>query len=114
MVCIEKRSRSPGEVHVTHTSYRDIAYEVFGPVARISHNRPDRRNAEGTVLLDELDQALSHAAGDPEIRVIIVGGKGDHFSVLHLPGGRERPFGKHQRRRAHHERRPARDPHARA
>jgi enoyl-CoA hydratase len=66
----------------TH-EYTDIAYELIGPVARISHNRPDRRNAEGTRLLDELDHALGQAAADPEIRVIIVGGKGDHFSAGH-------------------------------
>ncbi len=65
------------------TEYTDIAYEVIGPVARISHNRPDRRNAEGTKLLDELDHALGQAGADPDIRVVIVGGKGDHFSAGH-------------------------------
>ena len=64
-------------------AYSDIAYEVIGAVARISHNRPDRRNAEGTLLLDELDHALSRAAADDDIRVVIVGGKGDHFSAGH-------------------------------
>ena len=64
-------------------AYSDIAYEVIGPVARISHNRPDKRNAEGTLLLDELDDALSRAGADDEIRVVIVGGKGDHFSAGH-------------------------------
>ena len=68
---------------MTETDYRDISYEVLGKVARICHNRPERRNAEGTVLLDELDDALKRAGRDPEIRVVIIGGKGDHFSAGH-------------------------------
>jgi enoyl-CoA hydratase len=68
---------------VNDIEYSQIAYEVFGPVARISHNRPERRNAEGTTLLDELDEALSRAEADDAIRVVIVGAKGDHFSAGH-------------------------------
>lgn len=64
-------------------AYSDIAYEVIGRVARISHNRPERRNAEGTLLLEELSDALSRAAADDSIRTVIVGGKGDHFSAGH-------------------------------
>ena len=63
--------------------YTDISVEVIGPVARIYHNRPDRRNAEGTALLDQLDDALGKANRDPEIRVVIIGGTGDHFSAGH-------------------------------
>lgn len=40
-------------------AYRDIRYEVIGPVARICHARPNARNAEGTPLRDEQDEALS-------------------------------------------------------
>lgn len=65
------------------TDYSDIRYEVLGPIARISHNRPDRRNAEGTRLLDELDEALKRAGADDDIRVVIIGGIGDHFSAGH-------------------------------
>jgi enoyl-CoA hydratase len=61
----------------------DITYEVLGPVARICHNRPERRNAEGTRLLDELAAALVTAERDPAIRVVIIGGTGDHFSAGH-------------------------------
>jgi enoyl-CoA hydratase len=63
--------------------YSDITYEALGPVARICHNRPDRRNAEGTVLLDEMNDALTRAGSDPEIRVVIIGAQGDHFSAGH-------------------------------
>ena len=63
--------------------YVNIAYETLGRVVRISHDRPARRNAENAELLDEFDDALSRALADPEIRVIIFGGKGDHFSAGH-------------------------------
>lgn len=60
-----------------------ILEERFGPVLRLSHNRPDARNAENEPLLHELDAALSRAAVDDEVRVVILGGTGDHFSAGH-------------------------------
>lgn len=60
-----------------------IAYEKSGAVVEISHNRPANRNAESQHLLDEMDRALSLAGKDHEIKVIIIGGKGDHFSAGH-------------------------------
>ncbi len=64
-------------------SYEDITYEVLGPIARISHNRPQARNAESMRLLQELDDALRRATADPEIRAVILAGTGDHFSAGH-------------------------------
>ncbi|MBX3509572.1 MAG: enoyl-CoA hydratase [Hyphomonadaceae bacterium] len=63
--------------------YATLAVEQFGAVRRISHNRPEARNAESKELLDELDHAFSAAAADDDVRVIILGGKGDHFSAGH-------------------------------
>jgi enoyl-CoA hydratase len=63
--------------------YRDIEYEDLGGVARIWHNRPQARNAESQCLLDEIDSAMRCAAEDPSIRVVILGGRGDHFSAGH-------------------------------
>ncbi len=60
-----------------------IAYEVDGAVARLSHNRPEMRNAESQGLLDELDVAVRRASADPAIRVIVIAGKGEHFSAGH-------------------------------
>ena len=64
-------------------NYTDVRYEVIGPVARIFHNRPDRGNAENTLLLDELDAALKEAGADDRVRVVIIGGIGKHFSAGH-------------------------------
>jgi len=64
-------------------SFDMISYEQIGAVARVSQNRPEKRNAQNAQLLDELDAALEQAAGDDSVRVIILGGKGPHFSAGH-------------------------------
>lgn len=64
-------------------SYEQIIYEEMGPVLRIWHNRPERRNAETEQLLAELDDALARAAKDDKVRVLIMAGKGDHFCAGH-------------------------------
>lgn len=64
-------------------SYEQIAYSVDDGIARLSHNRPDARNAESQKLLTELDDALGRAIGDAGVRVLIFDGKGDHFSAGH-------------------------------
>ncbi|HEY9281022.1 MAG TPA: enoyl-CoA hydratase [Eoetvoesiella sp.] len=64
-------------------SYQNIIYEVTGPIGRISHNRPAARNAESHGLLEELDDALKTAVNDESVKVIIIDGKGDHFSAGH-------------------------------
>lgn len=63
--------------------YQDIAYEDRGAIVRIWHNRPHLRNAESKRLLEELDHAVDRAATDPNVRVVILAGKGDHFSAGH-------------------------------
>jgi enoyl-CoA hydratase len=63
--------------------YANIRVERIGPVARILHDRPAARNAESQALLDELDHALDKAQRDPGVRVVVIGGVGDHFSAGH-------------------------------
>ena len=63
--------------------YREILWEQFGPVLRVSHNRPHKRNAETESLLAELDDALARAARDDSVRVLVLGATGDHFSAGH-------------------------------
>lgn len=54
-----------------------------GPVAFIRHNRPAVRNAESSGLLAELETAVSWAERDDLVRVVVIGGVGDHFSAGH-------------------------------
>jgi len=64
-------------------AYTQIEYVVQGAIARINHNRPESRNAESQTLLDEMDAALTEAVADDNVRVIIIGGNGPHFSAGH-------------------------------
>lgn len=63
--------------------FTEIEYTVAGSVARISHARPEARNAESQCLLDELDAALEAATADAAVRVIVLDAKGNHFSAGH-------------------------------
>jgi enoyl-CoA hydratase len=68
-----------------------IEYTVQGAIARIAHNRPEMRNAESAVLLDEMDAALAEAVKDEAVRVIVIAGNGPHFSAGHdLKEGQEK------------------------
>jgi enoyl-CoA hydratase len=63
--------------------FTQLLLEKIDRVGRITLNRPRYRNAQSTILLKELDRAFEQAAEDDEIRVIILGGAGDHFSAGH-------------------------------
>jgi enoyl-CoA hydratase/carnithine racemase len=61
--------------------YGDILYERRGPAARITLNRPDRRNPLGPSTVGELLHALQTAKDDPEVRVVVITGAGKVFSA---------------------------------
>jgi enoyl-CoA hydratase len=63
--------------------YQFIIYEDRGAVVRLWHNRPDVGNAESPELLDELDDAVRRAEADPKVNVVVLAGKGKHFSAGH-------------------------------
>jgi enoyl-CoA hydratase len=63
--------------------YQTILVERRGPVELVTMNRPEVRNAQNTQLLTELGDALQAADADPDVRVIVVGGAGPHFSAGH-------------------------------
>lgn len=62
-------------------TYQTILYDKDGAVAEIRFNRPDRLNAVTQLLYDELDQALSRADQDPDVRVVVLTGQGRAFCV---------------------------------
>ena len=62
-------------------SYSEIVYEVRGPVARITLNRPEKRNPLGPTTIGELLHALDRAHQDGEVRVIVLTGAGKVFSA---------------------------------
>ena len=57
--------------------YTDIVYETAEGIAKITINRPERRNAFRPTTLFELSHAFNVARDDPAIGVIILTGAGD-------------------------------------
>lgn len=63
------------------SSYSEILYEVTAPVARITLNRPDKRNPIGPKTIGELLHALERARTDGTVRVVVITGAGKVFSA---------------------------------
>ena len=57
----------------------DVLYEVTGPVARLTLNRPQRGNGITRPLLEELERLVERADLDPEVRVLVLAGAGTGF-----------------------------------
>jgi enoyl-CoA hydratase/carnithine racemase len=55
----------------------EVRYSVEGPVARITINRPHRRNSLTWTAIEALGQRLTEAQHDPEVRVVVLRGEGD-------------------------------------
>ncbi len=56
-----------------------ILFNRDGAVARITLNRPARRNAIGGGMGEALDVALASLAADRTVRVVVLSGSGGHF-----------------------------------
>ncbi|UCB44059.1 MAG: enoyl-CoA hydratase/isomerase family protein [Dehalococcoidales bacterium] len=56
-----------------------VIYEVKDNIARITMNRPDKRNALNHALWDDLIAAFDQAENDREVRVVILCGAGPAF-----------------------------------
>ena len=49
-----------------------VLYSVEGSVARITLNRPEKRNALNDAVIAGLKQALKNAASEKGIRVVVI------------------------------------------
>jgi enoyl-CoA hydratase/carnithine racemase len=61
-------------------TYTTVLYETAGHVAKLTLDRPERRNAMNRVMLQEINRACDAAEADPEVRVLVVTGAGGAFS----------------------------------
>ena len=57
--------------------FATVVYSTQGPVARISINRPDKRNALNVEVMRDLRGAFAAAKDDPDVRVAVLTGEGD-------------------------------------
>jgi enoyl-CoA hydratase/carnithine racemase len=55
----------------------DLRYEAAGGVARLTIDRPSRRNALSWAVIGELRRALAMAKADGSVRVVVLTGAGD-------------------------------------
>ncbi|RAG85821.1 enoyl-CoA hydratase [Streptacidiphilus pinicola] len=60
-----------------------VQYTRQGPVAVVTMNRPDYRNAQNSAMTYALDRAFYRAAEDNEVKVVVLAGAGKHFSAGH-------------------------------
>jgi len=64
---------------MTTGAFETIRYESNGPLATLTLHRPDHRNAMTNQMVLEAGRALSLAARDPELRVLVLTGTGRSF-----------------------------------
>jgi enoyl-CoA hydratase/carnithine racemase len=69
--------------NVLGTAYRDLLVVLDGGAARITLNRPEKRNALSLELMNELIAALRDVSSRAETRVIVIEGAGAAFSAGH-------------------------------
>src|SRR6478672_1265719 len=69
------------EVHVNgrRATQEVIEYEAADGVATIWLNRPEVKNCVNWALLTQLGQALDRAEDDPDVRVVLIRGRGSTF-----------------------------------
>jgi enoyl-CoA hydratase/carnithine racemase len=80
-------------------TYKCLIYEVKDGIAALTLNRPERLNALGDSLRDDLHDAIVKSSIDPDVRVIVVTGAGKGFCAggdvkamnENREAGRERP-----------------------
>ena len=63
--------------------YENICFDIEGPSAIVTLNRPNRRNALSLELMLELIDCLTHIGGDSSLRAIILAAAGKVFSSGH-------------------------------
>ncbi|WHT17209.1 enoyl-CoA hydratase [Crossiella sp. CA-258035] len=60
-----------------------VEYVRRDAVAVVTMNRPEYRNAQNSAMTYALDEAFARAVNDPEVKVIVLAGAGEHFSAGH-------------------------------
>jgi methylglutaconyl-CoA hydratase len=56
-----------------------ILYDIENKIARVTFNRPDVHNAFNDIMIKELSMVFDDIARNPDVRVVVVTGKGKSF-----------------------------------
>ena len=67
--------------------YETLLYDVDGPVATITFNRPERLNTIVPPMPDEFEAAIGEAARDASVKVVVLRGAGRSFCAGYDFGG---------------------------
>src|SRR5512143_2689822 len=59
--------------------FTTVLVSIKDRVATITLNRPERRNALDDVMIKELNDAVSSAGRNPDVRVVVLAGSGPAF-----------------------------------
>ncbi|MDI9903526.1 enoyl-CoA hydratase/isomerase family protein [Rhodococcus sp. IEGM 1409] len=70
---------TPSAHNVTSSAYAHLIYRESGPVARITLNRPQARNALSMQLSDELIHVLERLRDSASVKVVVIDGAGGTF-----------------------------------
>ncbi|WP_254533161.1 enoyl-CoA hydratase/isomerase family protein [Natrinema gelatinilyticum] len=60
-------------------AYEHIVRNIDGPVCRVTFDRPEHLNAVSVEMWEEFREALLAADDDPDVRAVLIEGKGDAF-----------------------------------
>jgi enoyl-CoA hydratase/carnithine racemase len=63
--------------------YEHLLVEITDSIARITLNRPDKRNSLSLALMQELTACLKETGASPDVRAVILAGAGPAFSAGH-------------------------------
>ena len=63
------------------TSFETLLYDVAGPIATITLNRPERLNTIVPPMPEEFESAIHAATVDQTVKVIVVRGAGRSFAA---------------------------------
>jgi enoyl-CoA hydratase len=61
--------------------FDNILLEIDGPIATLTINRPEKRNAVNNATVEEIDKALDQIEANPDLRVLILTGAGEKAFV---------------------------------
>lgn len=79
----ETASAAVDTAGIAYESAEPVLYAVEANVAWITMNRPRFNNAQNSQMTYALDAAFRRAVDDPDVKAIVLGGAGKHFSAGH-------------------------------